>query len=146
MEAGLGELDIDGLAVLSGTTGTPRREAGMPAVSDERLRACAKALIPDPRGMDCGEGGGSISPSRLTGVPGTGDADSEPALKGWNDVETEGRLASAAFSTEMSDALEDCAARGFGAGDGGELVSEPIVFTARKADIGLDPPGRTLLP
>jgi len=47
--------------------------------------------MPALREYDCGEEGGSISPACISGAVVTGDADREPALKGWN--EEEGRLA-----------------------------------------------------
>jgi hypothetical protein len=57
MGAGFGELDAEDVTMLSGTRGPPLRDAGIPAVSDERFRAWAKALIPEPRGSDCGDWG-----------------------------------------------------------------------------------------
>lgn len=78
---GFGELDTDATAV-SCTTGPPRNVAGIPAVRDERFRACVKALMPDVLGSDCGDGGGSISPVFWIGVERPGDDDNEPALKG----------------------------------------------------------------
>jgi hypothetical protein len=77
MGAGLGELDAELAIAFSGRIGAPRSDAGMPAVREERLRACARALIPDVRDSDRGDWGGSMSP-----ILGTGDADKEPALNG----------------------------------------------------------------
>ena len=78
--AGFGELDVDdGTALSAG--GPPLREAGIPAVRDERFRAWAIALIPDPRGSECGECGDTISACCI-GIPRPGEDDSEPALNG----------------------------------------------------------------
>ena len=52
---GFGELEPEGIETASETTGPPLREAGMPAVRDERFRAWDNALIPDPRGSDWGD-------------------------------------------------------------------------------------------
>lgn len=137
---GFGEPEPDTTA-LSGTTGPPLKVAGIPAVRDDRFRAWVKALIPDTLGSDCGEGGGSISPSLRLGVTRPGDDDSEPALKCWKD--TDGLLAIVIPSMETIDALEACIA-GLDLGSdsiGGELVSDPIVLTARRTDMGLDPRG-----
>jgi hypothetical protein len=62
MGAGLGELDAEDVTTLSGTIGAPLRDAGIPAVREERFLAWANALIPDGRGSDCGDCGGSMSP------------------------------------------------------------------------------------
>jgi hypothetical protein len=71
-------------------------------------------------------------------VPRLGDEDNEPALNGWND--TEGLLAMVAPSNDLNEALEVCI--GFVLGTefvGGELVSDPMVFAALRADMGLEP-------
>ena len=78
---GFGELEADGVTILSGTTGPPLSVAGMPAVREERFRACVKALIPEPRGNDCGDCGG-LSPGFWNGLLRPGDEDNEPALNG----------------------------------------------------------------
>lgn len=45
-------------------------------------------------------------------------------------------------SSDLSEALEVCKGLDFGADPtGGELVSDPMVLAARRADIGLEPPG-----
>lgn len=83
MGAGFGELDDEEGTAFSGTIGAPLSEAGIPAVKDERFRACASALIPDARGMECGDCGDDISPACCPDIiPRPGDDDSEPALNG----------------------------------------------------------------
>ena len=80
--AGFGELDEGEGTAFSGTIGAPLSEAGIPAVKDERFRACASALIPDVRGMECGDCGDDISPACCMGIPRPGEDDSGPALNG----------------------------------------------------------------
>ena len=82
MGAGFGELEAEDVTALSVATGAPLSEAGIPAVNDERFRACVKALIPDARGKDCGDCGGNTSPTFCNGPPRAGDSESDPALKG----------------------------------------------------------------
>jgi hypothetical protein len=61
--------------------GGPRREDAIPAVREERLPGLLAApLSPEGRVNDCGEDG--VSPSGILGDP-----ESEPALKGWNDID-----------------------------------------------------------
>jgi hypothetical protein len=53
--AGFGELDAEDVTTLSVPRipgGPPLNDAGIPAVKEERLRACVKALIPEGRGRD----------------------------------------------------------------------------------------------
>lgn len=88
---GFGDPDADEAIAFSGTTGTPRKDAGIPAVSEDLFLAWVRALIPELREYDCGEGGGNISPACEMGAEGTGDAEREPALNGWKDAD--GRLA-----------------------------------------------------
>jgi hypothetical protein len=85
IDPGFGELDVEEVIVCSGTIGTPRNEAGIPAVSEDRLRGCVRALSPGVPVYDCGEVGRTMPPRWFKEVPGTGDADREPALNGWND-------------------------------------------------------------
>ena len=69
-------------------------------------------------------------------MEGTGDADNEPALNGWN--ESDGLLA----MFNPSNALDVWIGLDPRLGlVGGELVSEPMYLAARKAEIGLDPRG-----
>lgn len=70
---GLGE-PATGLSGLGG--GPPRKEAGIPAVNEERFLACVRALGPALR-TDEGDGGTSLSSIR-----GFGDPVNDPCLKG----------------------------------------------------------------
>jgi hypothetical protein len=90
--------------------------------------------------MDCGEGVGRISPPCGREVDGPGDADKDPALKGWK--EAEGRLAIAMPCKGFEEGLVICVGRGLGVEPtGGEFASEPMVLAARRAEIGLEPRG-----
>lgn len=80
--AGFGELDAEDGTAFSGTIGAPRSEAGIPAVKDDRFRACASTLIPDARGRECGDCGADMSPAWCIGIPRPGEDDNEPALNG----------------------------------------------------------------
>ena len=127
--------------MLSCVTGAPRRLAGIPAVNDDRLRACDNALIPGVREYDCGEAEPcGIELDCGTEVPWRGDPLSVPALNGLNDKD--GRLAMATLSSAMDEGL--CDVPGLRPGSestGGELVWEPIFRAARKAEMGLAPRG-----
>jgi hypothetical protein len=100
----LGELDPEEAITFSGTIGTALKEAGIPAVSEDRFRACASALIPDARGIECGDCGESISPTWFIGVPRPGEDERDPALNGWND--TDGLLATEIPSCDRKELLE----------------------------------------
>ena len=148
----------DGLPTEVETCGAPRSDAAMPAVSELRFLACASALSPDV-GRDPERGDeGSGSSSCIV----RGDPDSEPALNGWKETEVRrprpSRFRSTGGLAEMDDVGDKPAARPavigreFGGSicgrcsmlDGriefvGELVSEPIVRTALRAEMGLVP-------
>ncbi len=83
-----------------------------------------------------------MSPAFWIGVVRPGEDDNEPALNGCKD--TDGLLAIVIPSIDTNDALEACIGLVFGTDPtGGELVSDPIVLAARRADMGLDPLGGT---
>jgi hypothetical protein len=46
---GFGDPDADEAIAFSGTTGTPRNDAGIPAVSEDLFLAWVRALIPELR-------------------------------------------------------------------------------------------------
>ena len=76
----------------------------------------------------------------LIGVPGTGDPDRDPALKGLND--TDCRLESEPVSTPLDPGLIASVGRADGREPrGGDSVSDPGGLAARSAEIGLDPRG-----
>jgi hypothetical protein len=82
MGAGLGELEDDDATALSVGIGMPRREDGTPAPMDVRFRACVNAVRADVRFTLRGDDGGGISPGCEIGATGTGEAESDGALKG----------------------------------------------------------------
>ncbi len=97
MGAGLGELLAE--PVMScGTTGGPRRLAGMPAVSEDRLRGWFSIEL---RVNDAGEPGGSDPCGNE--VPLAGEPLTDPALNGLN--ESDGRLAMVILSRAIEDDL-----------------------------------------
>jgi hypothetical protein len=96
--------------------------------------------MPEVRGSDCGDWGGSMSPAICDGVLRPGEEDRDPALKGWKD--TDGLLAILMPSNEISDALDVCIGLDLGIEPmGGEFASEPMVLAARRAEMGLEPLG-----
>ena len=135
MGAGLGELDAEDATAFSAAIGAPLNEAGIPAVKDDRLRACASTLMPDDLGRECGDCGADMSVDCCARIPRPGEDDSDPALNGWKD--TDGRLAVVVPSNDLKEALEVCGREPIG----GELVSDPIFLAARSAEMGLDPLG-----
>jgi hypothetical protein len=113
----------------------------MPAVRELRFLGCCRALSPG-RISECGDEGDSWSIMR-----GPGDCESEPALKGWKDIE--GRLlepspvrATGLEAVARPEAGRERGGSGMacvGSDGGGESVSDPGGFTDRSADIGLVP-------
>lgn len=128
---GLGELETG-----SSPGGPPRKEAGMPAVNDERFLACVRILGPELR---LGDGGTSWSATR-------GDPDNDPCLKGEDWKETDGRLPVSIVlivGRPGGPMGKECGGASTLAGvdPGGELASEPGALTALRAEIGLVPKG-----
>ncbi len=120
--------------------GTARREAGIPADSEERFLTCMFKI--GVRLRDTGEGGTSESCGRIEGEP-----EREPCLNGddWKDID--GRLVVSKFLRDgrrtgpLIGRVCGWASRLAGIDSGGEVVSEPGAFTAFNADIGLVPMG-----
>lgn len=135
-------LDEDGrgeprTGISVGCGGPPRKEAGIPAVREVRCRGCIGGNAEIRLWAEAGDSG-----SRDRG---TGEAESEPALKGWKEID--GRLPEPSarrldgtrfpIGNECGSSKSEC----LGREAGGELVSEPGGFTDRSAEMGLVPRG-----
>jgi hypothetical protein len=130
--AAFGDPDAEDAIAFSGGTGEPLENEGDCCPIDVRPRACVAIL------------GGGNRPTEFRGEEGAwsvvaGDAESEGALKGWND--TEGRRWGRAPSLGLVGALAPCAVRVLGRTfRGGEVEgeSEPSSLAARRAESGLE--------